>query len=106
MTRRPLLLALWCAVFFAAAYVAFVQLPAMRDADLRVLEGFMGLDTLPGAGVGDDIVRLFDPAPFAAMVLGVLACGVLLGRTRAGLLAVGAMLGANVTTQVLKPLLA
>lgn len=106
MIRRPLLLALWCAVFFVAAYVAFVQVPAMREADLRVLEGFMGLDSIPGASVGDDIVLLFDPAPFAAMVLAIVAAAYLLGRTRAGLLAAGAMLAANVTTQVLKPLLA
>jgi membrane-associated phospholipid phosphatase len=106
MTRRPLLIALWCAALFVAAYVAFVHLPVMRTADLRVLEGFMGLQTMPGAEYGDDIVTLFDPAPFAAMVLGVLAAGFLLGRTRAGLLAVGAMLAANVSTQVLKPLLA
>lgn len=106
MSRRPLLLSAWCAVAFVAAYVGFVHVPELRSADLRVLEGFMGLDTLPGAAVGDDVVRLFDPAPFAVMVLGILAAAFLLGRTKAGVLAVGAMLAANVTTQVLKPLLA
>ncbi|MDA0181959.1 phosphatase PAP2 family protein [Solirubrobacter phytolaccae] len=104
--RRPLLLALWCAVLFVAAYVGFVHVPALRDADLRVLEGFMGLWSLPGAQFGDDLVLAFDPAPFAAMVLGVVAVAHLLGRTRAGLLAAGAMLAANVSTQILKPLLA
>ena len=106
MSRRPLLISLWCAVAFVAAYVAFVHVPEMRAVDLRVLEGFMGLSTLPGAQFGDDIVLLFDPAPFAALVLGIVAAAFLLGRPKAGLLAAGAMLAANVSTQVLKPLLA
>lgn len=106
MSRRPLLICAWCAVAFVAAYVAFVHVPELRDADVRVLEGFMGLHTLPGAQLGDDIVLLFDPAPFAAMVVGIVALAVMLGRTKAGLLAAGAMLAANVSTQILKPLLA
>lgn len=106
MARRPLLLAAFCALFGAGVYLAVVHVPELQTADLRVFEGFMGLQTMPGAEYADDIVRLFDPAPFAALVLSILALGVLFDRSRAGVLAAGAMLGANVTSQILKPLLA
>jgi membrane-associated phospholipid phosphatase len=100
--RRALIfLALAAVVYVGAAFV-----PALRAADANALYGFMGLTTLPGAGHTIELISLFDPAPFAALALGIVACGVLVGRTRAGLLGAGAMVAAEVTTQVLKPLLA
>lgn len=100
--RRPLIfLALAAAVYVGAAFV-----PALRAADANALYGFMGLTTLPGAGHAIELIALFDPAPFALLALGIVLFGVVVGRTRAGLLGAGAMVCAEVTTQVLKPLLA
>lgn len=100
--RRPFLyLALAAAVLFAAYYV-----PPVRTADLRVLDGFMGLMDLPGAAEVTRLIPMFDPEPFAALALLIVALGVVTGRVRAGVLGAGAMVSAEITTQVLKPLLA
>ncbi|MBE2314631.1 phosphatase PAP2 family protein [Solirubrobacter sp. CPCC 204708] len=100
--RRPLLLlALAAVVYLGAAYV-----PQLRAADAHALYGFIGLTTLPGAGRTLELISLFDPAPFAALTLLIVALGVLFGRVRAGLLGAGMMVAAEVSAQVLKPLLA
>jgi membrane-associated phospholipid phosphatase len=101
MRRALVFLALAAAVYVGAAFV-----PALRAADANALYGFMGLATLPGAGHTLELIPVFDPAPFAALALGIVAVGVLVGRAQAGLLGAGAMVAAEVTTQVLKPLLA
>src|SRR4051794_15711607 len=106
MARRPLLVACLCAALGAAVYFAAVHVAAVRTADLRTLYGFMGLWPLPVAGLSEKIVTLFDPAPFAVLVLGIAAAGALTGRVRAGLLASGAMVPAAATSQILKPVLA
>src|SRR4051794_16111151 len=106
MVRRPLLVACLCAALGAAVYLAAVHVSAVRTADLRTLDGFMGLWPLPGAGLSESIVKLFDPAPFVLLVLGIAGAGALAGRSRAGLLASGAMVAAAATSQLLKPLLA
>lgn len=100
--RRPLIFV----ALAAAVYVGATHVPELRAADAHALYGFMGLTNLPGAGHTIELIALFDPAPFAALALLIVAFGVLAGRPRAGLLGAGAMVGAEVTTQVLKPLLA
>ena len=71
------------------------------------LEGFMGLWAIPGASYASAFVGLFNPLPFALLSRSlVLACAVAIGRPRAGAAAFVTMLGAGVTTQLLKPLLA
>ena len=95
-----------CAVLAAVIYVALVKIPALQRADVRVLEGFMGLWGVPGTSLTDDFVRLFNPAPFAilsgSLVVGALAAK----RYRPAAAALTVMVGAGVTTQILKPLLA
>ena len=100
--RRPLIFLALAAI----VYVGAVHVPELRAADANALYGFMGLTQLPGAGHTIELISLFDPAPFAALLLGIVATGVLVGRARAGLLGAGAMLGAEVSAQLLKPLLA
>jgi membrane-associated phospholipid phosphatase len=100
--RRPLLIAVAAAV----VYLLATRVPALRAADLRTLEGFMGLGPLPAAEQAYRLVGLFDPAPFAVLVAGVVAAAFLLDRFKIGLLAAGAMVGAAVTSQILKDLLA
>jgi len=91
--RRPLIFLALAAI----VYVGAVHVPELRAADANALYGFMGLTQLPGAGHTIELISLFDPAPFVAL---------LVGRARAGLLGAGAMLGAEVSAQLLKPLLA
>jgi membrane-associated phospholipid phosphatase len=100
--RRPLLIALAGAV----VYLLATRVPAVERADLRTLDGFIGLSALPLAEHTHRLVTLFDPAPFAVLVLGIVAAAYLMGRLPIGLLAGGAMIGAAVTSQVLKVVLA
>jgi membrane-associated phospholipid phosphatase len=94
--------ALFCAVLFVAVYAA-VHVGVIADAELRVLEGFMGL---PGHAYAYDLVSMFDPAPFAVLSLALVAGALLARRPRPAAAALITMLGAGVTTQQLKPLLA
>lgn len=95
-----------CAALAAALYVAAVRVPIAAEADLRILEGFLGLWAAPGASYAGAFVSLFNPVPFALLSVGLLACAIAIGRRRAGAAAFAAMLGAGVTTQLLKPALA
>src|SRR6187200_2863946 len=94
--------AFFCGVLFVALYAA-VHVGVVADAELRVLEGFMGL---PGHGYALALVGMFNPAPFAVLALSVVAGALLARRPRAAAAALITMLGAGVTTQQLKPLLA
>src|SRR3954452_88149 len=94
--------ALFCVVLFVLGYGA-AHVGVIADADLRVLEGFMGL---PGHGFAFDLVTMFDPAPYAVLSLSLVAGAVVARRPRAAAAALVTMLGAGVTTQLLKPLLA
>jgi membrane-associated phospholipid phosphatase len=106
MDRRPLLAAAACAALATAVYLAAVHVALAQRVDLHVLEGLMARQTPERATLANDLVTLFNPTPFA-IATGVLVVGaVAAGRVRAGLAAGGAVLAANVTTQVLKPLLA
>jgi membrane-associated phospholipid phosphatase len=91
-----------CALLFVAVYAA-VHVGVVADAELRVLEGFMGL---PGHGYAFDLVSMFDPAPYAVLSLSLVAGALVARRPRAAAAALITMLGAGVTTQQIKPLLA
>jgi membrane-associated phospholipid phosphatase len=106
MHRRPLLSAALCVALGGVLYLAATRVDFLRAADLRTLEGFMGLWTVPGAPYAGVLTRLFNPLPFVALSLGLLALAVIGGRARAGVAAFGAIAGASATTQLLKPLLA
>ena len=94
--------AAFCLVAGAVLYLA-IHVQVVADAELRVLEGFMGL---PGREYAFDLVSFFNPAPFAVLS-GSLVVGALIARRpRAAAAALVTLLGAGVTTQVLKPLLA
>src|SRR4051794_35929442 len=91
-----------CALIGVVVYFA-VHIPVVADAELRVLEGFIGL---PGHAYAYDLVSFFNPAPFAVLS-GSLVVGALIARRPRAAAAAGmTMLGAGVTTQLLKPLLA
>ena len=90
----------------ALIYVAVVKVPALQHVDVRVLEGFMGLWGLPGTSLTDDFIRLFNPGPFAVLSGSLIVAALVAKRYRQAALAFTVMLGAGVTTQILKPLLA
>jgi membrane-associated phospholipid phosphatase len=82
---------------------AAVHVQVVADAELRVLEGFMGL---PGHDRALELISMFDPGPFAVLAGAVVAIGLIVRRPRAAAAAGVTMLGAGVTTQILKPALA
>ena len=102
---------LWTAA--AACVAAFVVLLTVvyetepgAEADARALESFKDLQRPRLAELSDAIAHLADPVPFA-LISAVLVAIALMWRGRTVALAAGvALVGANVTTQVLKPLLA
>jgi membrane-associated phospholipid phosphatase len=106
MLRRPVLSTAACALLAAAVYAAAVHVPVVAEADMRTLEGFMGLWALPGAHYSVDLVQLFNPLPFAILASALVIWALFAGRKRAAAVALLTILGAGVTTQLLKPLLA
>src|SRR3954453_16086096 len=106
MVRRPLVIVALSVLLGAALYLVATRVAAVRTADLSVLEGFMGLWALPGARLAPSFTGLFDPLPYALLVLGVAAAGWLGRRPPPGLVAAGMMVCASPSSQLLKPLLA
>src|SRR3954449_10121166 len=88
-----------CVLFGAVVYVA-IHIPVVAAAELRVLEGFMGL---PGRAYALDLVELFNPAPFAVLSGSLVVGAVLARRPRAAAAAAVTLLGAGVATQGLHP---
>jgi membrane-associated phospholipid phosphatase len=109
MPRRSRL-ALFCAgigvtllivTWYAAFHVGIVE-----RADQSILRGFAGLHR-PGVDrVTSFIANLCDPQPYVYFAAGVVLVALLRGRARVAATVGLIMLGANVTTQLLKPLLA
>jgi membrane-associated phospholipid phosphatase len=104
--RRPLFIALLCAVLGALLHTLVTQVPAVADADARTLQGFLGLWSLPLVDESYKLVGLFDPFNYALLLLGIVGAASLMGRLRIGLLAAGAMICASASSQILKALLA
>ena len=102
MAMLRLASAAFCVAVGVVVYLA-IHVPVVADAELRVLEGFMGL---PGHAYANDLVGLFNPAPFAILAGSLVLGAVLARRPRAAAAALVTMLGAGATTQILKPLLA
>src|SRR4051794_41771474 len=90
-----------CVLIGAVVYLA-IHVPMVADAELRVLEGFMGL---PGRAYALDLVELFNPAPFAVLSGSLIVGAVLARRPRAAAAAAVTLLGAGGATQILQPLL-
>ena len=101
---------LWTAA--AACVAAFVILLVVvyteggEVADEQALRGFRALQRPRLADVSEAIANACDPVPFALLALVLVAIAFVRGQPRTGLAAGAVLLGANVTTQILKPLLA
>jgi len=106
MDRRPLAIAAASAALAGAVYLVIANVALAQRIDARVLEDAMAHQTYERATLASDVISFFDPVSFL-LLLGFLVGGAMLaGRTRAGIAVGAAVLGAEVTAQLLKPLLA
>lgn len=99
--------AAWCVVLLAATWFAAFHVGILRNADQSIFSGFYGLS---GHGrihaIAWHVARLCDPSPYVYFVAVPLLMALARGRPRVAVAVAAILLGANVTTQVLKPLLA
>jgi membrane-associated phospholipid phosphatase len=103
--KSPLAACFACAVALGLLTLLALGLAAGRRVDARL---FLKLaeDQPSGNGLADAIASLGDPLPMLAMLVVACAIGLLRGRPRSVLAALLVVLGANLTTQLLKALLA
>ena len=95
-----------CVAAFVVLLTVVYETEPGAEADARALESFKDLQRPRLAEASDAIAHAADPVPFA-LIAGVLVAIALIWRGRSVALAAAVTLvGANVTTQVLKPLLA
>jgi membrane-associated phospholipid phosphatase len=108
MTRRPsvlLLASLGCGIAAAAVWAICFHVPAFSRVDSAVLDGFHGLERPRTVGPATAVTSLMDPLPFALLGATLIAVAALRGGARLALAVAAILVGANVTTQALKPLL-
>jgi membrane-associated phospholipid phosphatase len=90
------------ATWFAAFHVELFE-----HADQSVFLGFADLSVHPHvSSLARFVARLCNPQPFVYLAVIPVAVALLRGRPRLGITIAAILLGANVTTQLLKPLLA
>lgn len=95
-----------CTAVFSAAMAAAYYWPFAHAGDAAALRGFESIDTRGLDGVLDTVLRVCDPAPFALIAV-VLVVAVARYKSPRHALAVWVLLvGANASSQLLKPLLA
>jgi PAP2 superfamily len=103
--KSPLAACLACAVALGVLTLLALGLAAGREVDVRL---FLRLseDAPSGVTLADAVASLGDPLPMLALLTVACAIALLRGRPRGVLAAVLVVVGANVTTQLLKVLLA
>jgi membrane-associated phospholipid phosphatase len=105
-TRASLLIVAAAAVVALLTWAAATHVHAGAWLDVAVLNGFTGLQGPRASRLAEHLAHLADPAPFALFGLALALIALARrGPARAGVV-VGVLLGANVTTQILKALLA
>lgn len=82
------------------------HLGAGRQLDQSVFRGFAGLKRPRVDSVANFLASLCDPKPFMCFAALILLVALVRRRSRMALAVVAVLLGANATTQLLKPLLA
>ncbi len=103
--KAPLAACLACAVALGFLTLLALGLASGRHVDVRL---FLRLaeDEPSGDTVADAIAALGDPLPMLVLLTVACLIGLLRGRPRSALAAVLVVVGANLTTQLLKVLLA
>jgi membrane-associated phospholipid phosphatase len=108
MTRRPLsalIAALACLGAGAVVWALAFQSAAGARLDAATLSGFLGLPDRLEA-LAHPLAHLGDPLPFAMLSAALICIALARGRPRLALMAGVVLVGANVTTQLLKIALA
>ena len=102
--KTPLLGALACVAGFAALAYALYDLRPVKSLDLRIFLHFTGEES-PLVAPADVLIHLGDLGPLLAMTAAVVLLGLHFGRRRETIGALVVIVGANLTTQLLKVLL-
>src|SRR3954453_16393042 len=103
--RRPLALAIACAIAFACVLFVAYWLPFGRWADGWAVHGFLGLQRPWLPPWGSRIVHLANPLPFAAATAMLAGVALMRDRPRHAAATVAMLVGASATSQVLKAIL-
>lgn len=108
LTARHLLFAAaGCAAIFGAILLAVYHTAQGRWLDNAALEGFLSLlDTSEHRTIANAIAALCDPGPFLLFAAAIVGVALVRRSPRRAAAAITLMLGAAVTTQILKPVLA
>jgi membrane-associated phospholipid phosphatase len=109
MDRRPgiaLLGALACAAALILTWILAFRVGFGHQVDAATLQGFMGLLSPEVARIANHVGTLVNPGPFVVLGAIVTAVAVLRGRPRTALVVPVVLVGANATSQWLKPMLA
>jgi membrane-associated phospholipid phosphatase len=105
--RTALLGAAGCLALTAIVWIAASQIALFRHADQTILLQFLDLhDHGRIAWASEHVAALFDPNPYLFWVVVLVATALLRGRPRVALAAAAIILGANLTTELLKHLVA
>jgi membrane-associated phospholipid phosphatase len=101
------LLAVACLLALVGVWLAALHIGLFEQADQRVFRGFAGLRQHPHvSNFASFVAPLCDPQPFLGLAVIPVAVALLRRRVRLAIAIVAILLGANVTTELLKPLLA
>jgi len=107
---RRLRAALWCAVLstigLAATWAIASHLPQARLSDAAALRGFIGLDRPSVSLFSNTVLALVSPVSCTVFCLGAMAVAARRGRYRLALAVPIVLIGAVVSAETLKPLLA
>ena len=93
-------------VGLALVWLLAHDVPVARRADLAVLAGFAELGRPWVDAVTGPVARLCDPSHYVVLVAVPIVVALARRRPRVAVVLAGVLLGANATTEVLKPLLA
>ena len=105
MPRRAQLAVLGAAlgvILLVATWYGAFHVGAVARADASILRGFAGLQGRLVNPLADDIANLADPKPFVVLAAVIVLVAFVRRRGRVAVAAGAIMLGANVTTQLLK----
>jgi membrane-associated phospholipid phosphatase len=104
--KSPAIAALACLAGLAMLLVTAYAIAPFPSADATALNGLEALQGPVATPVLTMVAHTGDPIPLALMLAAIVAVGFRLGRRRQAFAAAGAVIGANVATQILKILLA
>lgn len=104
--RRSLVPALACAAGAALVWIVSFHTALGARLDTATLRGFMDLRGPRVVPLAQDVTALADPRPFALFAAVLVCIALARGRPRLAVCVAVVLVGANVTTQILKPALA